>query len=157
MKQSSISAVRIILWLTLCIFFVAACDTKTASVSKTDNAPVLAGTWVLQTRIAEGVESPATQRFLKLTFNSDGSFRAGYRGDDTQKWIRAGQGGFSYTPPYLNLYWETGPILTVLVSEAGPERLVIHHGRNLVPLKDQEPDEIFVRQKVEKGPTRSQS
>jgi hypothetical protein len=94
---------------------------------------------------------------MKLTFNPDGSFLASYRGDGTQNWIRAGQGGFAYHPPYLSLHWETGPVLTLLVREADSERLLIHHGRNVIPLKDQEPDEIFVKQKIEKGPTRGQS
>ncbi len=91
---------------------------------------------------------------MKLVLNSDGAFIANYRGEINQEWILAGQGAFSYDPPTLNLYWDTGRVINLLVDESQPDRLVLHHGKNIAPLKDQEPDEVFVRFKGEKGPTR---
>jgi hypothetical protein len=149
---------RFFIYVGLLLLVAAGCDNKTASTQRTDNAPALSGTWILKSKIApDGIESPVSQRFMKLTFHADGSFQAFYRGEEPQSWIRAGQGGFSYYPPHLNLYWESGPIHTLVVREFQPERLLIHHGRNMIPLKDQEPDEVFVKQKTEKGPTRGQS
>jgi hypothetical protein len=94
---------------------------------------------------------------MRLVLNPDGTFVTNYRGDESQGWIRSGQGGFSYEPPYLNLFWENGASVTLLVTELEPDRILVHHGRNHVPLKDQEPQEIFVRQKMERGPTRISS
>jgi hypothetical protein len=159
MKQPILRhACRVFVCVGLLSLIVAGCDTKPASTQKPDNAAALSGTWILKSKISpDGVESPVSQRFMKLTFRADGSFQAAYRGEETQSWIRAGQGGFSYHPPHLSLYWESGPVLTLLVREFQPERLLIHHGRSMIPLKDQEPDEVFVKQKSEKGPTRGQS
>jgi hypothetical protein len=159
MKQpTSRHSCQFFIFLGLLFLLIMGCDGTTRSTSKTDNAPALAGTWVLKAKItSDGVESPVSQRFMKLTFDADGSFRASYRGDENQNWIRAGQGGFSYHPPHLNLYWESGPVLDLLLRQVESDRLVIHHGRSLIPLKDQEPDEIFVKEKIEKGPTRGQS
>jgi len=142
----------------LCVAFLfVSCGNPGQRSEKRDQAPHLAGIWTLNSRIADGVESPISERYMKLELNPNGTFRARYRGEQSQGWIRAGQGGFSYEPPYLNLYWESGSAATLLVSELDPSRLLVHHGRNLVPLKDQEPDEIFVRERMEKGPTRSPS
>ena len=78
-------------------------------------------------------------------------------GKRTQEWIQAGDGAFSYDPPLLTLYWDSGATARLLVVESGPERLVFHHGRNLAPLNNQEPDEVFSRQKTEKGPVKKPS
>ena len=137
---------------------VAACGrSQTGSSQKSEDATRLTGTWVLTSRILEGRDVPATTRLMKLTFNSNGTFRALYRGDETQKWIAAGSGGYSYARPLLTLFWDSGPVVTILVEETESDRFLFHHGRNLVPHQNQEPDEIFVRQKVEKGPTRQPS
>ncbi|MBI4963846.1 MAG: hypothetical protein HY913_11270 [Desulfomonile tiedjei] len=108
-------------------------------------------------RLVEDREEPVDQRFLRLHLKEGGTFRADFRGEENQKWIRAGEGGFSYDPPLLTLFWDSGQVNSLLVREVQPEQLVIHHGRNLAPLKDQEPDEVFVRQKDAKGPTRGPS
>ncbi|MGO9569070.1 MAG: lipocalin family protein [Desulfomonilaceae bacterium] len=117
----------------------------------------MTGTWVLTSRVVEGQDLPVTSRLMKLVFNNNGTFRAIYRGDEGQTWIGAGAGGFSYAPPLLTLFWDSGPVVTIVVEEKDPERLLFHHSRSFVPLKNQEPDELFVRQKVEKGPTRQPS
>jgi len=143
----------------LCAVFLAvlSCGPQAQRNEKSDQALRLAGTWTLNARIADGVESSISERYMRLDLNPDATFRARYRGDQSQGWTKAGQGAFSYEPPYLYLYWESGAANTLLVSELDQNRLYVHHGRNLVPLKDQEPDEIFVREKIEKGPTRSPS
>lgn len=105
-------------------------------------------------RIVDGLEVPVGERVMKLTLHPDGTFLANYRGDITQDWILAGQGAYSYEAPMLNLYWDSGRVINLLVDESQPDRLVLHHGRNVAPLKDQEPDEVFSRHKGEKGPTR---
>jgi hypothetical protein len=133
------------------------CTSQPKSAEKSSDASRLAGTWVLTSKVVEGQAVPVTARFMKLTFNNNGTFRAIYRGDARQAWIGAGAGGFSYTPPILTLFWDSGPEVTIVVEEKDVERLQFHHGRNLVPLNNQDPDEIFVRQKTEKGPTRQPS
>ncbi|MEI8181330.1 MAG: hypothetical protein WCG29_01380 [Desulfomonile sp.] len=140
------------------VFFLFSCQGQQASKSKKlEHASKLAGTWILNAKITEGLEVQVNERLMKLTLNAGGTFRAHYRGDGNQAWIVAGQGGFSYDPPMLNLYWESGSVSAFLVSQTEPDQILIHHGRNLAPLKDQEPDEIFVRQKIEKGPIRTPS
>jgi hypothetical protein len=111
----------------------------------------------MKSRLVEDRADPVTQRLLRLHLKEDGTFRADYRGEESQEWIQPGGGGFSYEPPLLTLYWDSGQVITLLVRDAQPEQLVIHHGRNLAPLKDQEPDEVFIRQKETKGPTRGPS
>ncbi len=143
---------------TSCLVFVGlwliSCGNQTAAPQKTNHAQSLAGIWDLTARIADDTETPVTQRFMRLSLNPDGTFRADYRGDETQRWVRAGQGGFSYNPPLLTMHWESGATSTLLVRDSGPDRIVLHHGRNMTPLADQDPDEVFVRAKPEKGPTR---
>jgi peptidoglycan hydrolase-like protein with peptidoglycan-binding domain len=149
---------QILVCVSLFSLLLTGCDSKTASSQRTKNDAALVGTWILKTDVSSGgSETPVSQRLMKLYFNPDGSFKASYRGNASQNWIRAGQGGFAYIPPYLNLYWESGTLTTLLLRQAGPKRLLIHHGYDLVPLKDQEPDEIFVRQNAEKGPAHKQS
>jgi len=117
----------------------------------------LVGVWVLQSRMVDGVSGPAKERIMELVLKSDGTFRANFRGDETQAWIKAGEGGFSYDPPLLNLYWDAGYVVTLLVNELGSDQLQVHHGRTLAPEMGKDPDEIFVRRKVDKGPTRKAS
>jgi hypothetical protein len=147
----------LVLGLFLLGILVISCTSQPKSAEKTDVGSRLAGTWVLASKIVEGQDVPATTRFMKLIFNSNGTFRAIYRGNERQAWIRAGAGGFSYTPPLLTLFWDSGSVVTIVVEEKDLEHLRFHHGRSLIPLKNQEPDEIFVRQKTEKGPTRQPS
>jgi hypothetical protein len=143
---------------TLCVVFlglcIISCGSQGIAPQKTDRAQSVAGIWDLKARIADDTEAPVAQRFMRLALNPDGTFRADYRGDETQKWVRAGQGGFSYHPPLLTMHWESGATSTLLVRDSGQDRMVLHHGRNMAPLADQEPDEVFVRTKPEKGPTR---
>jgi outer membrane lipoprotein-sorting protein len=147
----------VIILCLLGLLALSSCTEKTAKLERSDNAALLAGTWTMKSRLAADREDPVVQRFMKLRLKEDGTFRADYRGEQDQKWIQAGQGAFSYEPPLLTLHWNSGQVITLLVRNAKPEQLLIHHGRNLAPLKDQEPDEIFVRQKEAKGPTRGPS
>jgi hypothetical protein len=133
------------------------CDRQPGAMQKKPSNPLLAGTWIIQSRIINGVASPAGERFVRFAFDANGLFKAKYRGEKNQDWIWAGEGAFSYDPPYLTLYWDSGATAALLVVESGPERLVFHHGRNLAPLINQEPDEVFARQKTEKGPVRKPS
>lgn len=143
--------------LTLCAL-LAGCGEQSPDVDKAGtNSQAIAGTWVLKARMAGENQEPATQRIIRLTLTGQGTFTAHYRGDPSQKWIRAGDGAFSYSPPLLTLFWDNGATVTLLVAEQGPDHMRVHHGRNLVPLRTQDPDEIFVKQKIERGPTRSPS
>jgi hypothetical protein len=151
------SVVRLIIK-TSCLFLIGfcliSCSSQSVAPQKTNHAQSVAGIWDLKARIADDAETPVTQRFMRLSLNPDGTFRAEYRGDESQKWVRAGQGGFSYNPPLLSMHWESGATSTLLVRDFAPDRMVLHHGRNMTPLADQDPDEVFVREKPEKGPTR---
>ena len=119
--------------------------------------PELIGTWVLAARISEGSEKPADDRLVRIQFNQDGTFNIGYKGEPQQKWIEAGHGAYSYNPPMLSLHWDSGRIVPLLLSNVTAESFNAHHGRGFVPLKDQEPEEIFRKVTKEKGPTRSGS
>lgn len=143
-----------LLCVTLFTLFIVSCGTPSTTEQKTDESGRLAGTWTLTSRIKDGVSGPVTERFLRLVLKDNGTFHADYKGEESQRWIRAGQGGFSYSPPLLQFYWDNGQVVTLLVVEFEPGKLVVHHGRNMVPLKDQEPEEIFVGETPQKGPTR---
>ncbi|MBM4326193.1 MAG: hypothetical protein FJ118_03425 [Deltaproteobacteria bacterium] len=108
-----------------------------------EEAKLLSGTWNLTFRKTLDREEPATSRLLKLTLRDDSTFQALYRGDLTQEWIVAGQGAFSCSASLLRLFWDSGQQTTLLVRERSPDRLVLRHGYNLVPLREQEPDEVF--------------
>lgn len=129
------------------------CQSKSQAPEGVNRADRLQGTWTLMARIVDGQELPASQRVMRLTFNDKGTFTAEYRSDNDQGWIRPGKGVFRYLPPILSLHWDSGAVTTLLVTEMNEDRILVHHGRNLVPLRDQEPEEIFERQKLEKGPT----
>ncbi|MGC8906948.1 MAG: lipocalin family protein [Desulfomonilaceae bacterium] len=141
--------------LVVTAFLAVGCQKETALPERDPNAAKLAGVWMLTARVADDHEQPAEQRILKLTFTDRGAFQAEYRGDPQQKWIQPGKGVFTFAPPLLTLYWDSGAVTTLSVQQLTPDRIVLHHGRNLVPLKDQEPDEIYQRQSIAKGPTKS--
>ena len=144
----------------LCALWVllASCGSGPPLTNEHDKARTLVGTWVLQSRVVDGKETPATNRQMKIVVGDEGTFLFQYRGDRKQQWISAGEGGVSYIPPYLKFFWDTGQTQTLLVVKQQPDRIRLHHGENLAPLKDQEPDEIFVREKASvKGPTRRAS
>jgi hypothetical protein len=152
-----LTRLSLLMLLTLCAL-LAACGERPADLNEPSaDARLIAGAWVLQGRMSEESETPASERIMRLVFTPRGTFRAHYRGDASQQWIRAGQGGFAYSSPNLTLFWENGATANLLVTEQTPDRMKVHHGRNLVPLKDQDPDEIFVRESLEKGPTRGAS
>jgi len=142
---------------TLLSLSLTSCDRQTGISQKNENNSQLAGTWIIKSRIVDGAELPADQRQIRFVFEPSGLFKANYRGEQIQDWIRAGDGSFSYDPPILTLYWDSGATATLLVVEAESDRLVLHHGRNLVPLVNQDPTEIFTRQIIEKGPVRKPS
>ncbi len=151
------SVFRVLITVTAFGFLAAGCGEKAVPVEKNENISRLVGAWVLKARIVDGNETPATERQMKLVLKGDQTFLAKFRGDESQTWINAGQGSFSYDPPLLTLYWNSGPQLTLLATETDSGELIIHHGRNLVPLQNQEPTERFVREKSQTGPTRQPS
>jgi hypothetical protein len=143
--------------LLLAAFFLCSCSSEPTTVKKNDESAKLAGTWLMKSRIVADKPEPADQRIMKLHFGESGTFRAEYRGNTSQSWITAGRGAFSYEPPYVTLFWDTGQVLTLMVREAEGDRLTVHHGKTLAPLANQEPDEEFERIKETKGPTRKPS
>ncbi len=144
------------IWLALLpltvIVLCGGCKEKAGAPDSSLNSPNLTGTWMLQSRIIEGVTVPAKDKIIRLQLDPGGKFQAFYKGEESQDWIRAGQGGFSYAPPKLTLHWESGQALSLLVQDKDPEHIFVHHGRNMVPLNNQEPDEIFVKQATNKAP-----
>ncbi len=148
MHKLSSSRIRLI-GLSLLILFSLSCGGPTGSIQKNQNNSRLLGTWVLNARLAGEMERPAEERQIMFTFLGNDLFTARFRADGAQNWTGAGRGSFSYQPPYLYLYWDSGATATLLVTEVGPESIRIHHGRNLVPMLGQDPDEIFVRQKTD--------
>jgi hypothetical protein len=134
--------------------FLTSCTGQSTAPQRGDQGIALAGIWDLKARMENEAETPVTQRFMRLVFNPDGTFRAEYRGDESQKWVRAGQGGFSFRPPLLNMHWDSGAVSTLLLQNNDPDRIVLHHGRNMVPLAEQDPDEVFVKLTPDKGPKR---
>ncbi len=143
--------------LLLVAFLACSCSGEPAKVQKKDESAKLAGTWIMKSRIVDDKPQPVDQRLMKLHFGETGTFRAEYRGEASQPWITAGRGGFSYEPPYVTLFWDSGQVVTLMVREAAGDHLMVHHGRSLAPLADQEPDEEFERHKETKGPTRQPS
>src|SRR5208283_4772435 len=117
----------LILGLLLLGTLAVSCTSQPKSSEKSGDASRLTGTWVLTAKVVEGQDKPVTSRLMKLVFNNNGTFRAIYRGDEGQAWIGAGAGGFSYAPPLLTLYWDSGPEVTIVVEEKDPERLLFHH------------------------------
>jgi hypothetical protein len=154
MRESFIKTATVLLVATLFATSLISCQSTSSDSNAKDQRARISGTWLMTARMLDGSEVPVTERVMRLALNSDGTFYANYRGEMNQDWILAGQGAYSYEPPLLNLYWDSGRVINLLVDESQPEKLVLHHGRNAAPLKDQEPDEIFVRHKGEKGPTR---
>jgi hypothetical protein len=155
--QHGLARLALAFLLALCAALVACSERPSGVDSLSADARLIVGTWVLQARVSGHTETPATQRIMRLILTPQATFTAYYRGDASQQWIRAGQGGFAYSSPTLTLYWENGATATLLVTEQTTDRMRVHHGRNLVPLKSQDPDEMFARQKIEKGPTQGAS
>ena len=149
--------------LAICLLWIAGFVALTScqdhkSTQKIKEPPdELIGAWVLSDRVIDGQLTPIQDGIIKLTFRKTGKFQASFQGQPNQKWVEAGQGVFSYDPPLLSLYWDSGRVVPLLLSELSSESLRFHHGRTTVPLKDQEADEVFKRLKPEKGPTRGTS
>lgn len=154
MNYSKSCRLIIIVVLLVGYLTLVSCQAPSKDSASTDNKARITGTWLMTARMVDGSEISAIERVMKLALNPDATFLAYYRGEMSQDWILAGQGAFSYEAPMLNLYWDSGRVINLLVDESQPDRIVLHHGRNSAPLLDQEPDEVFVRHKGEKGPTR---
>ncbi len=154
MKNLSILVIYILCF--FCAALMISCQEQRAQFSS-EIHPELLGTWVLTTRTIEGQETPAKDRMVKLTFKKDGTFRTSYKGDADQEWVHAGQGAYSYNAPILSLHWDSGRVVPLLLTNLTSESFRAHHGRDLAPLKDQEPDELFKKVKNEKGPSRNAS
>ena len=129
----------------LAALFLASCARDAQVSAPQDQAGLLSGTWILTSRIEEGKEVPVAERFMRLVLREDGAYRAEYRGDATQKWIVAGRGVFSFVPPVVQFFWDSGDVTSFLVLERDSNRLHLHHGVSLAPLKEQSPDEIYRR------------
>ena len=143
--------------LVLVLLCLTSCGEKAPTIEISKDSGRLEGTWVLKSRLVEdNSNAPGSERQMKLVLSDGQLFRAEFRASDSDKWIRGGQGSFSYAPPLLTLYWESGTINPLLVVERDPNTIVLHHCRTMIPVKDQEPSEIFVRQK-KGGPTRGAS
>ena len=140
----------------VCLALLISCQ-ENKSPSSIQSNPELIGTWVLTGRIVEGTIVPAQDRLVKIEFKEDGAFQISYRGEPQQQWIEAGHGAYSYHPPMLSLHWDSGRTVPLLLSNLTSEGFNAHHGRDLAPLKDQEPDEIFKKVQKEKGRTRGGS
>ena len=132
--------------------FLASCGPDKATHRDGGQARLLAGTWMLKSRFIQGNWTPATQRQVKLELTDEGTFTAYYRGNGNQAWIVAGRGAFNYDPPLLTFFWDSGRLVRLSVLKRDSDRMVIHHGSNFAPLKDQEPDELYV---VRKASTKS--
>lgn len=139
---------------SLLLLLISCSEQKSSTPPNKEALKTLTGTWTLKARIVDGAEVPAKESLLRLIINGDRTFRADFRSDESHKWVKAGQGAASFDPPFLKLYWELQPPITLLAHEKEPGVLLIHRGRNLAPLKDQDADELYVKQTVEKGPTR---
>jgi hypothetical protein len=146
-----------LLALALAMIPLISCTGPSGTSEQKKGASSLAGTWTLGKRVLPEGDVSVDQRLMKLTFNADGTFRSQYRGDASQSWISSGQGAFAYNPPLLSLYWDSGAVSHVTVTERDNDSLLFHHGRQMVPFASQEPQEVFVRKQAEKGPTRSPS
>jgi len=154
---SSPRTVPILATLAVISLLLVSCGKESPQVTNPDEAKLLAGTWVLTARIVEGKEAPATGRQMRLVLKQDGTFRADFRGEANQKWTRAGQGAFSYIGPDLTFFWDSCQTGSLLVGDRDADRFRVHHGRNLVPMKEADPDEIFVREEAEKKSERDRS
>ena len=146
---SSPRAFPVLATLAAISLLLISCGKDSQPVKNPDEAKLLAGTWVLNARIVEGKEEPATGRQMRLILKQDSTFGADFRGEADQKWTRAGQGAFSYIAPDLTFFWDSGQAVSLLVVERDANHFRVHHGRNLVPLKEADPDEIFVREEPE--------
>lgn len=144
------------LFLAVLVAFTSCQDHKSIQEIK-DPPEQLIGNWILSDRVSDGQTFKVQESVVKLTFRKNGTFQASFQGQPNQKWVEAGQGVFTYDSPLLTLYWDSGRVVPLLVKDLDSESLKLHHGRTMIPLKDQEADEVFQRIKTEKGPTRSPS
>jgi hypothetical protein len=152
MKKTKILTIG--LFLLICLGLFSSCQDRKAVSTTTEVPPELLGTWVLAARIVDGQEQPANDRVIKLVFRKNGTFQASFRGEPNQAWVAAGQGAYSYNSPLMSLHWDSGRTVPLLISVLTPDRIRVHHGREMTPMLDQEPDEIFQKAQQEKGPTR---
>lgn len=136
--------------LLTCLIMTACGKNSTTSEEAPNQAEKLAGVWKLKSRIIEGHVTPADIRQLRFEFKENATFEAFYRYDDSMEWTKAGQGALMYEPPVLVMYWEDGREVRLIVLERTDKILRVHHGRNLVPLEDQIPQELFVTEKTSK-------
>ena len=151
MKKTKILTLGLLL--LACICLLGSCQERKALRTTTEVPSELLGTWVLAARIVDGQEQPANDRVIKLVFRKDGTFHASFKGEPKQAWIAAGQGAYSYNSPLMSLHWDSGRTVPLLISVLNPDRIRVHHGREMTPMTDQEPDEIFQKAQQEKGPT----
>lgn len=140
----------------ICLALFVSCQEQKVQRS-IESHPELIGTWVLTDRIIDGIKQLAQDRIVKLVFKSDGTFATSYRGDNRQQWVHAGRGAYLYDSPYLSLHWDSGRVVPLLLSDLNSESFKAHHGREMAPLKEQEPDEIFKKVKKEMSPTQNGS
>ncbi len=145
MNPPRLSTLFQLLFLTGCLV-ISSCGPDADLGRTADKAEELAGAWILESRVSDGLTLPARERQMKLVFTDEGTFKASFRWDDSQVWTTAGEGAFAYVPPHLKFHWDSGPTTVFLVVEKGDDRLRLHQGRSLAPWRDDEPDQIFVKQ-----------
>ncbi len=88
----------------LFILCLTSCGEKAPTITENPNNARLTGTWVLKTKFTEtGGNAPSIDRQMKLMLKEGQLFEAEFRGNSSEKWIRGGQGSFSYDPPLLTL------------------------------------------------------
>jgi len=141
-------------WIHPCCYVVcaflcglgASCGERATGPEETNNAPLLAGAWILQTTLSQGEEAPAIHGQKRLVIKDDGAFRLFYRDDSAEQWSLLRQGILLYKPPVLTLFFQTGGEETLQVLDGRSDRLVLRVGRSLVPARDQLPDEMYVKE-----------
>jgi hypothetical protein len=142
----------VILLGTLCVSCVGKDDkAPVAAPPAADQGRELAGTWVMQGRIEPGKDGPvgSGEGINKLNLMENGTFTALLQVPGAgPTWLKLGQGAFVLHGSELTFHWDTGQRITLLIVERSADRMVLHHGRCLAPLKDGKPLEVFVKEKA---------
>ncbi len=141
-------------WIHHCCYVVcaflcglgASCGERATRPEETNNAQLLAGTWILQITRSQGNEAPAIHGQKRLIIKDNGAFRLFYRDDSPEHWSLLREGILLYKPPVLTLFFQTGGEETLQVLDGSSDRLVLRVGRSLVPAREQLPDEVYVKE-----------
>lgn len=138
------TAVKLTLGALVCLLLVS-CGNGSTNTSESNKNARLIGKWLLKSKVQNGKQVPVTENQILFEFRSDGTFISRYRYRPSDPWLNSGAGAYIFQPPTLELYWNSGRLIALTVTEKQPNLLSVHHGRNLAPGRDQEPDEVFER------------